>query len=78
MLLIFRPILAPIFLTFGFLGLPLAANAAEDFAACKQFFANGNPPAVAQPRPDIQVEIGPKKPVRSGALAREQQFRGCF
>ena len=47
MLSISRTFLAPIFLILGFFGLPFAANASEDFAACRQFFANGNPPVVS-------------------------------
>ena len=47
---IFRSSLAPLFLVLGLLGLSPSSNAAEDFSACKQFFTNGNPPAVA-PQP---------------------------
>jgi endonuclease G len=46
MLSIFRASLVPLFLAIGLLGLSPSSNAAEDFAACRQFFANSNPPAV--------------------------------
>jgi len=48
--LIFRTSPVPLFLVLGLFGLSPSANAAEDFAACRQFFANGNPPVVS-PRP---------------------------
>ena len=43
---IFRTSLAPLFFAIGLSGLAPSANVAEDFAACRQFFTNGNPPAV--------------------------------